>query len=69
VPDASWSQQLTAMTSQLRMYRTEVDIRKNQEELAVRNVAQLLEQLRLAQQALAQVRAETEALRAAKPAN
>ena len=49
-PGTSWAHQLTAVVTALRTGQTQYDIKKNQAELAEKNVAQLLEQLRQAQQ-------------------
>jgi hypothetical protein len=49
-PGLPWAQQLLTLVTQIRTGQTQYDIKKNQAELAERNVAQLLEQLRQAQQ-------------------
>jgi flagellar motility protein MotE (MotC chaperone) len=54
--DLAWGQQLTAIASQVRQHLTQYEIKRNQADLAEKNVAQLLEQLRQAQ-------AQTQALR------
>jgi hypothetical protein len=61
--ELSWSQQLAALTSQIRQNMTLAQIKGNQATLAEKNVAQLLEQLRQAQGQLAQVRKELETLK------
>jgi len=66
--DLPWPQQLTAMTTQVRLLRTQLDIKKQQAELAEQNVAQLLEQLRLSRQQQVALQAEVERLKAPKAA-
>jgi hypothetical protein len=63
----AWGPQLTAITGQVRIMRTQYDIKKSQAELAEQNVSQLVEQLRLAQQQLASLRGEVDQLKAAQP--
>jgi uncharacterized protein YlxW (UPF0749 family) len=69
-PGLPWAQQLLTLVTQIRTGQTQYDIKKNQAELAERNVAQLLEQLRQAQQQAqtlssqnAELRSELEKLR------
>ena len=68
VPAAEeWSQQLTALATQVRLDRTTYDMKDQQARLAERNIAQLLEhvrQLRLQQQTL---QAENDRLKAQHP--
>ena len=56
-----WGPQLTALATQVRTLRHQYDIKKNQAELAEQNVAQLLEQLRQAREALARPKPHPEA--------
>jgi len=56
------------MTTQVRLLRTQLDIKKQQAELAEQNVAQLLEQLRLSRQQQVALQAEVERLKAPKAA-
>jgi hypothetical protein len=72
--DLSWGQQVVAITSQVRQNLTQYEIKRNQADLAERNVAQLLEQLRQVQAQLAQARKDLEqakgdATRAPAPRN
>jgi hypothetical protein len=60
-PDLAWGQQLTAMASQVRQHLTQYEIKRNQADLAEKNVAQLLEQLRQAQAQVGQLRKELDA--------
>jgi len=57
----SWQQALGAITSGLRVQHTLVEIETQQTTLAKTNVAQLLEQLRLAQGQLTALRQELDA--------
>jgi hypothetical protein len=61
--DLPWSQQLTALSAQVRELLTRWEIKRNQADLAEKNVAQLLEQLRQAQVQLGQARKELETLK------
>jgi hypothetical protein len=54
--DLPWSQQLTALASQIRQNMTFAQIKGNQATLAERNVSQLLEQLRQAQAQMSALR-------------
>ena len=72
---SSWSQQLMALAAKVRTQKTELDVRQSQETQAVQNVAQLLEQLRQAQEYMAdmnkqnaELRTELERLKGEKPA-
>jgi hypothetical protein len=58
--DLAWGQQLTALASQVRQHLTQYEIKRNQADLAEKNVAQLLEQLRQAQAQIAQLRKDLE---------
>jgi hypothetical protein len=62
-----WGPQLGAITTQVRTLRHQYDIKKQQAELAEQNIAQLLEQLRLAQQQLTALRAELEQQKTSTP--
>ena len=62
-PDVPWPLQLTLIASQVRTLRHQYDIKKQQAELAEQNVAQLLEQLRLARQQNGALQAEVERLK------
>lgn len=64
-PVEGWVAQLTALVSQVRIGRTSYDIKKQQAELAEQNVAQLLEQLRLARQQQQGLQVEIDRLKAA----
>lgn len=65
----AWPAQLLTITSQVRMQRTQYDIKKNQAELAEQNVAQLLEQLRLAREQSSALQAEVDKLKGTPPAS
>jgi hypothetical protein len=58
--DLAWGQQLTALAAQVRQHLTQYEIKRNQADLAEKNVAQLLEQLRQTQGHLAQARKDLE---------
>jgi flagellar motility protein MotE (MotC chaperone) len=58
--DLPWGQQLSAVASQVRQHLTQYEIKRNQADLAEKNIAQLLEQLRQAQTQLAALRKELE---------
>jgi hypothetical protein len=58
--DLAWAQQLTAIASQVRQHLTQYEIKRNQADLAEKNVAQLLEQLRQAQGTIAALRKDLE---------
>lgn len=68
VPQATalqWGPQLAAIVKQVRIGRTTYEIKENQAKLAEQNVAQLLDQLREAQDQVAVLRAEVERLKGA----
>ena len=66
----SWGPQLTALVTQIRTGRHQYEMRKNYADLAEQNVAQLLEQLRLARVENGALKAEVERLKAPPaPAN
>jgi hypothetical protein len=56
--DLPWGQQLSAVASQVRQHLTQYEIKRNQADLAEKNIAQLLEQLRQAQAQGAALRKE-----------
>lgn len=58
--DLAWGPQLTAIASQVRQHLTQYEIKRNQADLAEKNVAQLLEQLRQAQAQVAALRKDLE---------
>lgn len=58
-----WQPQLLAIVSQFRVNGTLSEIKTNQAKLAEKNVAQLLEQLRLARQQSSTLQAEVERLK------
>jgi hypothetical protein len=58
VPDLPWSQQLSEIASAPRQLNTRWEIKRNQTDLAEKNVAQLLEQLRQAQAQIAALKTQ-----------
>jgi hypothetical protein len=61
--DLPWGQQLSAVASQVRQHLTQYEIKRNQADLAEKNIAQLLEQLRQAQAQGAALRKELDTLK------
>jgi hypothetical protein len=61
--DLPWGQQLTAISAQVRELLTRWEIKRNQADLAEKNVAQLLEQLRQAQAQIGALRKDLEQIR------
>jgi hypothetical protein len=62
-PGATWAQQLTALTSALRIQRTQYDLKEQQAKFAEQQAATLYEHLRQSQQREAALKQELEALR------
>jgi hypothetical protein len=60
---STWSEQVTALGQELRVTKTQLEIKSGQAQLAERNVATVLERLRLAQQDSEQLKKELELLR------
>src|SRR5262245_38311907 len=67
-PLSTWLEQLVAVSSEVWKKTTQYEIKRNQSELAERNVAELLEQLRRAQAVIADLRSQIEKVNGASEA-
>jgi len=65
--ETAWLPQLNSIATQVRLLRTQYDIKQQQAQLAEQNVAQLLEQLRVVGQHRAALQVEVERLKAQPP--
>src|SRR5262245_53474599 len=63
LPSLTWEQQLTEIAGAVRKRQTLVEIEKNQNDLAKKNLAELLEQLRVSQKRSQDLQQEVEKLR------